>query len=168
MIHLPPDPRRRIRPDWHGPTQPSVPRPGKAALATIECPKCAVRFSTKNGIGMVICQARPQDGPGPYVGPGIGCGWLLRTEPGPFGSLTVDEVMDVSVDPLTALPDQTLIREGLWRLMEYWNRRGLARLKVDRLNGRYTMVDSEGNDVIYDEAAERDRWSYLRSMGLIR
>lgn len=150
----------RAHPNWRGQVPLLGHQPAEKALAPVACPKCGIRFSTRNRLGRVICRA---DSP-PYTGQGRGCGWLLRIEPGPFGSLVADEVMDVKVNPTTGLPDQELIRQGFFRIFENWQKRGLGKLVFDRMNGTVDMNLIDGQYVNHDEREERERQAFLQRM----
>jgi hypothetical protein len=156
--------RHRARPNWNRPDLPTQRRkPEDAALAAITCPRCSMRYHTRNRYTPSICAA---DKP-PYVGQGRGCGWMLAVEPGLGGILKASAVMDVKVDPTTGKPDQKLASEALVKIMQDWQARGIGKLEVDRMNGRANFVINQGpNRMVgmYDEADERQRQDLFRQL----
>jgi len=111
--------------------------PADNALGVAICPKCGVRFSTRNRWGVVRCQADtpPFVGYDPETGKPRGCGWLLRVEPAPLGGMIVDAVEDLKVHPATGQAGPGLMSDAMMRVIEYWRRRGVKFVMGD--NGRY-------------------------------
>ncbi len=119
---------------------------GPQPLVSAPCPRCDVRITTKNGYGIFICQ----------------CGWLIKVEPLELlrvdGKPTVimDDVMRVAEPDDERGPgkvDQVMIREGIRRVYENWQKRGIAKFKVDQLRGTFEMV-LDGERRVLDESAK--------------
>lgn len=145
MVQRPP---RRAMPPSAKPRTRRQPQP--AALVSAPCPRCNVRITTKNGYAIFICQ----------------CGWLIKVEP--LQLLRVDGQPTVILDDVMSVAepddergygkvDQVMVHEAIRRVNENWQKRGIAKFKVDQLRGTFEM-ELDGERRVLNESAERARW----------
>ena len=136
-------------------TESSSPTPSEAQrkdpqTAPIDCPRCGLKSTTRFRFGAYVCA----------------CGWLIKVEPrrDPAGNpyLAADAVIrsHYEQDPDgTQLPLETLSRDvdsgdlltpsqvGMRRILRDWQRRGLARVEIDKASGRFGLRLPSHEDV---------------------
>lgn len=95
--------------------------PKHQPLAELECPKCQTVIWTLNQHGWVICWSDTL--------PPQGCGWFLRTYPGPFGKLMADAVLSVEPDRATGRAPAWLVVKAMRMVTEYWEKHGIMQTR---------------------------------------
>jgi hypothetical protein len=115
-------------------------------IAELECPKCATKITTLNQHGWVICWSETL--------PPQGCGWFLRTYPGPFGKLMADAVLFVEPDRMTGRAPAWLVIKAMRMVTEYWEKHGIMQTRHSEDETAVRFAGAANWDV-YNVAAER-------------
>lgn len=132
--------RFRPRQGLNDPLPESKSRP--AVHAT--CPRCEYTFTTRNRYCVAICR----------------CGYLLKIEPA-WNAVSADDVMEVATPdngggPESQKIDGEKLREGIFKVLENWHRRGLVKTKRGDTDGHWGVQLPSHEDGLIEKEQLRD------------